>query len=577
MQPRILEEIPRFGWTLLDVADLRLTDDDPITTAIERPPGFFRGTIYAEIPIGDISGTGEVTLVLEGSNTGDELNPWEWDAIAELASDDYFVSPGSVIFDQRKMLGARVPPVGGMQGAGSVPVGRYQYLRVRTYVVREASGGTFVNPAAEITAPDGIISVWKTSGVGVGEGQISYPTIPVVPASFSISWTSGAVGYRQDDNGYGGFVGEGDHQNSTIDYDTGELVIDMGPYPPDVASSITIRWEQSSDPVTYNMNVRFVGHSGDGEKMTRDYDLVKLGGASIPAEGIVGESFRRPAGTRYMTVQALAEDVVLSPPASDGFQVSIEGVVSDRALNRGEWITVDESPSDEPLNADGEARFFEQGQAGVIDMGPFEHFRPVVRFEQAGPLGPSDDLTSGTVRFVFAFDDNDWLDGDIGISRLTETIRETFLQVAFSNEQGASPGPKTLIVQVKDMNGQPLNGQRIIGLVISDNRYDGLLAPSASANMSLFTDVVPISPTDLPVQVLYPSVGPPSPVIIVQTDISGQAWFTITGNPAQTYHLTAFNVIPDAELPSGSPLVGPGQEFGPGQVVISSDIYSIAT
>lgn len=97
------------------------------------------------------------------------------------------------------------------------------------------------------TAPDGIIVIWKTSGAGLGEGTINYPAdIPISPGSVTIDWTSGAVAKSQTDNGDGTFTGDGNDAGSSIDYATGEIVLDTTGVPPDGATTITIDYTPSA-------------------------------------------------------------------------------------------------------------------------------------------------------------------------------------------------------------------------------------------------------------------------------------------------------------------------------------------
>ena len=97
------------------------------------------------------------------------------------------------------------------------------------------------------TAPNGVIGIWKTSGAGGGEGTINYPAdVPLSPGSVTLAWTSGAVGKAQADDGEGGFTGDGNFAGSSIDYATGEIVLDTTGVPPDGATTITIDYTPSA-------------------------------------------------------------------------------------------------------------------------------------------------------------------------------------------------------------------------------------------------------------------------------------------------------------------------------------------
>lgn len=104
------------------------------------------------------------------------------------------------------------------------------------------TGGTVVvGEDITNTPPDNIIVIFKTSGAGGGEGTINYPAnLPLVPGSVTITWQDGGAQTMTDD-GVGGFLGaSGNPAGSSIDYTTGEIVLDTTGNAPDAATAITI-------------------------------------------------------------------------------------------------------------------------------------------------------------------------------------------------------------------------------------------------------------------------------------------------------------------------------------------------
>jgi hypothetical protein len=102
------------------------------------------------------------------------------------------------------------------------------------------------------TETDGVIAIWKTSGALPGEGTI-VRTPPLTPSTVTIAWTSGAVGRSQTDNGDGTFSGDGTPAGSSIDYQTGEIVLDTTGLVPDTGTIITIDGTIIGERVTFEV------------------------------------------------------------------------------------------------------------------------------------------------------------------------------------------------------------------------------------------------------------------------------------------------------------------------------------
>jgi hypothetical protein len=455
MQPRILEQIPRFGWNTVDLSNSEL---DPIvnttTGVIERPGGLLRASLSGVVPLAGATGTGRFTFVVEGSQFGDTTNAAEWEILAELSANELFFAPSPLLLPQFRLLGSQVNPILalGFRGEGQVSLGRFKFLRVRTFVV------------------------------------------------------------------------------------------DEDPF----------------DPVDYTLSARFTGIGGDGESMERTTVLTKTAGFPIALSDF-GAPFRRPEGTRYMTAQVLVDDMILDPPATDGYLVLLQGALSQKALDASEWFTIDFT-SVGGLVAPGDAQVFKQGQIGLIDMGPFEFFRFIPVVAVGSPPNLSGILSSFRMTCVATFDDNDWLDGDIGLSRLNESLQETFCQVTFANIQPQSGNERDIEVQILDINGRPLNATREIGIVLSDGPdAPGQLAPSATATVTAIADS-----SGTGAAFIYPAGGGAAEVLI-KLDSNGTAILTVDDGAAPgTYFIEAFNRIADVSL------LAADDQFGPGQVLIAT-------
>ncbi len=87
-------------------------------------------------------------------------------------------------------------------------------------------GVAVVGEDLTVTAPDGAIAIWKTTGAGVGEGTINEVAGPMpVKVGMEIFWTSGAVVKSQVWTG-SSFTGDGNPAGSSFDVGTGVMTID---------------------------------------------------------------------------------------------------------------------------------------------------------------------------------------------------------------------------------------------------------------------------------------------------------------------------------------------------------------
>lgn len=117
--------------------------------------------------------------------------------------------------------------------------GNYDLISGEDYVVD--AGIDYVGEDLTSTAPDTVITVWKTAGAGLGEGSLLVPAnLPIQPGSVTLHWISGGLPSSQVDDGAGGFTGDGNPALSSIDYATGAITLDTTPLAADLVTTITI-------------------------------------------------------------------------------------------------------------------------------------------------------------------------------------------------------------------------------------------------------------------------------------------------------------------------------------------------
>jgi phage tail sheath protein FI len=125
------------------------------------------------------------------------------------------------------------------------PVEPGTFTHSHYYVDSTVTGATAVT-----TAPNGTIAIWKSSGASGGEGTFAPITLTglvgVKPGSVTINWTSGSVAKSMTDNSAGAFTGDGSASSSTINYLTGAVVLNTTGAVPDsgLASTITITYKK---------------------------------------------------------------------------------------------------------------------------------------------------------------------------------------------------------------------------------------------------------------------------------------------------------------------------------------------
>lgn len=249
---------------------------------------------------------------------------------------------------------------------------------------------------------------------------------------------------------------------------------------------LRVRAEIVSGTPTFEINVTMTGIAGDGEKIVRDVIAQSASGDT----NVVETAFiPRPAGTRWITITSILDAVVLDPPAATGFNVQIRAALSEEAIAAGITALFAQGSSD-PLAAVGEATLLDSGLSiPSLDMGPYQFFQ--VRITNDSGTPPTD-LSSYTIRTTFTFDDNDWLNGEQGLTNLSTLIQRRRLIAVWENNSLSGPfaAPLTLEGQFLDENAQPFQSspfapRRAIVVVSETQRGKELtLHPSATADGS---------------------------------------------------------------------------------------------
>lgn len=491
MQPRLLEQIPRFGWSrkvLLNGVDLGDGGgaDPAVTEAVRRPPGMFTAVVLGETSAGGSTGNGLFGFMLEGSNYGDESNPYEWFSIAEMAPNAYFTSPdpGNTI----RLLGGAVPALTGFTydgTSGSVNLARFQYLRVRSVIY---DGEITVN-----AAPVGLGATVVISG-GWGPSFALAMTQALTPAGGART-----PGLNDYDNTLGApnliaadiAAAINDPANAFVTYVYATVVgavVRIRPRTDNSFNSFSMYAgspaEVSTSPVFDGLSIRLSGLQGDGEAFARVQTMVKLSGdPTIQYSNVI----QRPEGSRYMTPSAKLTTATWDPANATGWTVRLFGAVDQQSVNAGAWVQLSAlslvAPIVGPPPPDGYTQLFVD-KGIVMDMGPFNFFR----FEVLPDGGvPPTVVSSYTIECVCAFDDNDWIDGEQSLSQLSTSLQSQFYQVQWLDPEPEVAGVITLTGRLVDMNGVPIAnhilGQRTFFIILSvdfDDK-DNNLHPTATA------------------------------------------------------------------------------------------------
>lgn len=310
-----------------------------------------------------------------------------------------------------------------------------------------------------------------------------------------------------------------------------------------------------NDPL-FDIEVQMVGVGADSERFSRQFVMNRASGVVSPAVTIAsGTPFLRPGGTRYLNVQVVVDDIELD--GGNGFSVFLQGSLDED----GPYFTIAAVINVGPgsgFNTLNQSEFLVQGQAELIDMGPFQYFQILGADGTGFPVGG---LQRYTMTSWVTFDGNDLQEGEIAISRFAEDVKDIFLRVVFSDfeaQAGVGIGAnRNVSFQILDMNGRPVRETRPI-LVRLVNVGTGNTVLSTMAEISAVVKGTPIGP------VVAPGLGVVESVI--STDVDGVATITVmtTVGPPTDVAVTVGNFVPSSAVATLSGVLN-------GQVVIQCD------
>lgn len=233
--------------------------------------------------------------------------------------------------------------------------------------------------------------------------------------------------------------------------------VDVGRY-----QYLRLRAEVVSGAPTFIATVKVVGTAGDAERFARQISSVSVSGD--PNE-IVSDYIERPAGTRWLSASTLLNDVILDPPVASGFYTVIEAAIDESDAQSGFFLPfLPQADAGVALTAAGDSVSYQFQGVPSVDMGAYNFFRVrVYNF----PASPPTDLSSYRMTTTLSFDDNDWLQGDIGFTELSAEARETFLSVRWGEPEAQVGNTRDITGVFLDAAGGPLATANILAGGIS--------------------------------------------------------------------------------------------------------------
>jgi hypothetical protein len=297
-------------------------------------------------------------------------------------------------------------------------------------------------------------------------------------------------------------------------------------------------------PIAVSVSAVVSAIGGDNEGFERDYTISR--GASNPATDFApffqvrsGAQFERPAGTRWMTVQGVADLLTIQAPTVS-YGAILQGTF-DGFENTASWFTIASILAVSPLftgfTTQGQSIYFQRGTKELIDMDPYQHFR-VLTYENIAPGNPTADVYD--LRFIFEFDGGDILNvEDVSTSDFNADLRGAFYKVQFGTpgtQAGSGIGATIDIpFQVLDISGQPIREPRALQFSVATNTsdaagipqgrfFDGIISPQTN-----YFPTVAGTTTNL---ARLNSLTGLIAAIAVRTDGTGQGTIRITQNVA---------------------------------------------
>lgn len=291
---------------------------------------------------------------------------------------------------------------------------------------------------------------------------------------------------------------------------------------------LRLRAEIVSGAPTFEIAMTMSGIAGDGQKLTKDITVISLSGDPNEQESAY---IRRPEGTRWLTVTALLQQVILDP-GPDGFNVNVQYALDEEAAIAGKFGTFSQSFVD--LAAVGDATLIETGVGlPALDMGPYNYFRLQIR--NANGALPTD-LSSYTILGTFAFDTVDWQSGEIGVTQLATQIQRQSLQVVFDPDvyTDLAANPITVTGQFLDANGLPFTTP-----TFAPRRAIVVLSSTANGAQLTLHGAATASGSEAPSQGATPAVQ-----YVVQADDDGRFSIDVaSGGVPTTVYVSLINYV----------------------------------
>lgn len=191
---------PQYGWNqavLVDSVSLgepgNLTlpsETDPIL----RPNGVYRVALSGRVEGGDSSGTGTFGYILQGSNSGGTADS-EWVELGRTNLAELYVASDPDLQAKAMALSPGRTPGGGLEGEGfigeaQVPVDRWKYLRIKTFVEAESVPVEFeMSVRMTCTGADGESTI-NTSTLARVSGDTSEPATDAISKPAGVRYLS---------------------------------------------------------------------------------------------------------------------------------------------------------------------------------------------------------------------------------------------------------------------------------------------------------------------------------------------------------------------------------------------------
>lgn len=318
--------------------------------------------------------------------------------------------------------------------------------------------------------------------------------------------------------------------SSVAAFATGTGAVSVGRY-----KYLRVRFDEVGGAVTYSATVYASGTAGDGQKYNLEIPIVS---ASGEAKVFATDYVARPSGTRWLTATAKVSSMILEPPSADGIELQLQGAatLSDAEAGRFSFVANGfHTPADPALGAADQSLQFPSDGTLAIDMAQYNYFR-IQTVEAPSPMS---DVGSFDITATLSCDDNDWVQGEIGVLEMAQNLRQMFAIVQLGTPSSQVGTVREVSGQFVDTNFVPIRGSLLHAyLVLSSaaNAREALLHTTATASGSAYSSVEN--------EAYYPIV----------TDVDGKFTVAIDSNATPTTAYLSFVSYPNAAN-AGRPVI----------------------